>query len=153
MPEGSILEAQDEPHEPDYYNAVFERLVDAAQNDADKLIGIVAYGLYKIGKRQWIVQFRREFGRRPTDTEVRAHGKTQVETVLDGYRTQAASIVAAYTGTVLDSERPKIVAEARKGSFKQSFWPSYVASAAFAATLAILAFVLYWTGIPMPLGG
>jgi hypothetical protein len=38
-----------EPH----YNPIFERFVDPDRPEVEQLPGIVAYGLYKIAKREW----------------------------------------------------------------------------------------------------
>ena len=60
------LEKQPEPHasqtaapQPDY-NTVFQQLVSEADPAEKQLIGLVAYGLYKVSKREWVMTFRAE---------------------------------------------------------------------------------------------
>lgn len=57
-----------ESEAPDY-NPVFEQLVDKADH---KLVGLVAYGLYKLAKREWIKAHIQKGGLAPTDHEYRA---------------------------------------------------------------------------------
>ncbi len=135
----------------DFYNDVFERLVDDADEGDEQLVGLVAYGLYKIGKREWLVAFRQENGRGPTADECRLHARTQTETTLQGYKAHASKVVEAYASAVLDNATPSIVAEARIGSYWRSFWPSYTSSFAFSITLILLALILSYFGLPLPI--
>lgn len=45
------------------YNKAMEILLDGD----DDLVGLVAYALYKQSKRDWIVSYRRQYGRPPND--------------------------------------------------------------------------------------
>jgi hypothetical protein len=61
------------PADPDPYNRVLEFLVEADDLDNMDVVGVLAYGLYKLRKRDWIVQFRQaNGGRRPNDAETAA---------------------------------------------------------------------------------
>ena len=142
--------AEESAGNDNFYNTVFEQLCDGNAGDAEQLIGIVAYGIYKIGKREWVLEFIEENQRRPTPDEYRAHAKGQTQTVLDGYRSNALRLVSAYSSAAIERERPNIVADARKGTFKRAVWSSYVASAAFAASLIGLYFLLLFMGVPLP---
>lgn len=135
----------------DFYNDVFERLVDDADEGDEQLVGLVAYGLYKVGKREWLVTFRRENGRAPTEAECRLHARTQTDTTLQGYKAHASKVVEAYASAVLDGATPSIVADARIGSYWRSFWPSYTSSLAFSITLILLALILSYFGLPLPI--
>lgn len=138
----------------DFYNNVFERLVDDAEDSGHRqLIGLVAYGLYKLGKREWVISRKEEDGVSPSEETYRAYAKAQNQTVLDGYRAQAEQILGAYANSVLESERPRIFRDAIKGSFMRSFWPSLAASVAFAAILALIVVIaaLNGTGFPIDL--
>ena len=133
------------------YNSVFEQLVDEAENGAETLVGLVAYGLYKVGKREWVLDVRKETGTKPTEEQLLAHAKSQTSTVLEGYRSQAAEIVATYANAIVESERPEILKEAMRGTFMRSFWPSFAASVAFAAVLSLIVIIAAINGFGMPI--
>ena len=133
------------------YNSVFEQLVDEAEDGAETLVGLVAYGLYKVGKREWVLDVRKESGAKPTDEQLLAHAKSQTSTVLEGYRSQAAEIVATYANAIVESERPGILREAIRGTFMRSFWPSFAASVAFAAILSLIVIIAAINGFGIPI--
>ncbi len=143
--------AESEPADGDSYNAVLERLVRQDGATEEILVGLIGYGLYKLGKREWVMNFKAEHGRGPNGAEFRAHAATQTTIVLEGYRSQASEALAVYANALLEGERPKIVAEARKGEFWRSFWPSFWASMAFAALLALLVFIAAVNGADLPI--
>jgi hypothetical protein len=60
---------RDADGEPVHRNPVFDQLVP---NDRD-LVGLVAYSLYKLSKRDWIEAFREENHRDPTAAEVNVY--------------------------------------------------------------------------------
>lgn len=136
---------------PDY-NTVFEQLVGEADPADRQLIGLVAYGLYKISKREWVVTYREQNGGgKPSEDERRGHAMGQTQTILDGYRSQANEIVAGYANSILEAERPRILREALKGSFWRSFWPSFLASFAFASALSIVVIIAALMGFGLPI--
>lgn len=133
------------------YNSVFEKLVDEADGSDATLVGLVAYGFYKISKRDWAMQIRDEAGRKPTTEELHAFARSQTDTVLDGYRSQADNIVATYANSVLKTQEPVVYKKALEGSFMRSFWPSFWASVTFAVVLVMLGIVLAWQGVSLPI--
>ena len=151
------LEKQPEPHasqtaapQPDY-NTVFQQLVSEADPAEKQLIGLVAYGLYKVSKREWVMTFRAENdGNKPSEADQTALARGQTNTILDGYRSQAAELVAGYANAVLEGERPRIYKEAIAGSFMRSFWPSLAASTAFAAILSLIVIIAAINGVGLP---
>ena len=131
----------------DYYNPVFERLSAASQGP---LIGAVAYALYKTAKREWVREFKARTGRRPTEAEHKQYSSTQTDAILNAYIAQADQILGAFAGNVVRDERPKILADALKGSFWRSFWPSIWASFAFTAALLALVVIAALLGFGFP---
>ncbi|MCV0387560.1 MAG: hypothetical protein K5821_14255 [Nitrobacter sp.] len=132
------------------YNPVFEKLVDQT-DDERQLIGLVAYGLYKQSKRDWLVTFRKEKNRDPTEDEYHDHARSQTDTTLRGYVSQASELFSIYSNSIIETERPKIEAAALKGSFMSAFWPSFWSSIAFTLLLVVLGLFLYWVGVPIPI--
>jgi hypothetical protein len=89
MPE--TLEGESEPKR----NMVFSKLV---ANDKD-ITGLVAYGLYKLAKRDWAEAFRAENHRDPTDEEANVFilGE-QTPRRLENYRQLAVATLRAQGG-------------------------------------------------------
>lgn len=135
-----------EPAQPNY-NPIFERLVDSAESDHAQLQGLLAYGLYKIAKREWASEIRVQQGRGPTDAELESYIATWTPSRLDGVLGEAAQILAEYANFVINDAEPRILRNAAKGSFRRSFWSSFWATTAFAALLAVLGIILVWQGV------
>jgi hypothetical protein len=129
------------------YNPVFERLVEASDQP---LTGAIAYAFYKSSKREWVLRFRQETGRPPTDEDLRQFVATQTKATLDGYRAQAEQILANYASDVIKDERPKILAEAPQGDLWRAFWPSFRASVGFTSVLLLLALIAAILGYGLP---
>ena len=97
------------PDQTPPYNAIYEQLV----RDDDDLAGMIGYALYKQSKRAWIMRFERDEGRRPTEAEVfRSYVRAQGPHELERLRNEADATLAAYSGVVVEAERPSIVAQA-----------------------------------------
>lgn len=92
------------------YNAVFERLV----SDPQDIEGFIAYGLYKQAKREWLIAFQQQNGRRPTTTEMDAYTAHWTQTALQSLRENAESALSAYAQTAIEYERPAIEAHVLK---------------------------------------
>lgn len=93
--------------DPEAYNGVFDKLVDSA----DDLEGLLAYGLYKQHKRDWLLQHREKYGRRPTVEEERIF----VDGVLSdpsAYAHRASEAILAFADGVVTSQRDEIALEA-----------------------------------------
>lgn len=94
------------------YNPVFEKLVDGSENDSSSgLVGIVAYSLYKIAKREWMTEFTADNSRKPNDIELDQYINSWTDSRLAGVRTEANQLLAGFASYVVDQERPKIVKE------------------------------------------
>jgi len=66
-------EYQDAPEYPSehHYNKIFERLVGDIEDGGDaNLRGLLAYGFYKVAKREWVAQSREKNGNPPTGAEL-----------------------------------------------------------------------------------
>lgn len=88
----------------DKFNTIFKRLVSGP----DDLVGMVAYGIYKQEKRDWIIRFQTEKGRRPNEAEVWAFNEHFSETALARLRSEAESMLIAFAESVVESRTPDI---------------------------------------------
>lgn len=135
--------------EPLEYNPVFERLVDNEDGEG-KVVGLIAYGIYKVSKRQWVTEFRQSNGEKPSEDHMRIFAATQTEVSLDGYKAQAEQLLAAYAEAVLAEAKPKITKDAVQGLFGSSVLSSLLASFIFSIVLLALAFVAALMGYGLP---
>lgn len=142
-PADETAQADDE-----YYNPIFEKLIAAPSGP---LTGAVVYALYKVAKREWVQEFRRNNDRRPTDLEFRTHTATQTDSVLNSYIAQADQMIGRYAQIVVNDARPRIVEDALRGTFWRAVWPSFVASVIFAGILALLILIAALMGFGLPI--
>jgi hypothetical protein len=131
--------------DPDY-NPTFEELVDRAD---DTILGLIAYGYYKIAKREWASRIRAQIGRAPTDEELKAYIATWTPSQLQGVRERAAQVMAEYANNVIAAERPRILREALRGSFWRAVWPSMLASAFYTIALIMLVVIAARAGVDL----
>lgn len=82
------------------YNFIYEKLV---QGSGD-LTGLVAYGIYKQEKIQFIEQYRAE-GHEVTDEQIQDfHRSTTTSTRLESYRTHAENLLGGVVMNVLQQQ-------------------------------------------------
>lgn len=132
------------------YNPIFEQLVDGDHNQENELIGIVAYGLYKQSKREWSSRIRSAEGRGPDSQELKAYVASWTPSRINGLRTEAAEILASFSGYVIETERPNILKDALKGRFWPSVVQSMIATLLFTVLLLVLYLILNYFGVPLP---
>lgn len=94
------------------YNPVFTKLV--VDND-DKLLGMVAYGIYKTAKREWISTFEADNNRSPNGDELVAYGSTWTSQLIQNANDAATSALAEFAAGAIDEARPNILKDALKG--------------------------------------
>ena len=110
----------------------------------------MAYALYKTDKKEWIGEFRKANGRRPSAEETKTRTITQTDSVLEAYKSQVDQILAQYAAEIIAEERPKILKDALDGGFWRSFWPSFWASIAFTVILAVIVVIAAMLGFGFP---
>lgn len=87
------------------YNRVLEKLVESE----DDLVGLVAYGLHKRSKRDWLTSFREDKSRLPTADEEDAYVQGQL--LLDNLgrlRNQATAMLTSYSDYLVQQAAPEI---------------------------------------------
>jgi DNA-binding transcriptional MerR regulator len=103
--------------EKNTYNDIYSKLVE--END-DKIIGIIAYAIYKQSKIEWVKNFIKEQGKNPTEIDFNNFYKIiSTETNLNGFKTQAYDFLNEY----LDVMQEEIEEEAQEKiqQLKQNF--------------------------------
>ncbi|MBR3895571.1 MAG: hypothetical protein IKJ42_00905 [Bacteroidaceae bacterium] len=83
------------------YNFIYEKLVTAE----DDLVGLIAYGIYKKHKIEFITQIKEELQREPTQEECRSFfAASTTESQLGNYRSQAETMLLEMVGNIAGEE-------------------------------------------------
>ncbi|KMO18952.1 hypothetical protein [Methylobacterium platani] len=130
------------------YNPIFERFVPPDRAD-ENVRGLIAYGLYKIAKREWAQGLQERLGRQPTPEEQDAYIATWTDSRLRGLEQQADATLAAFAETVVTEATPAIREDALRGTSGKSIGLSIAANAIYTLILIALALVLAWGGIDL----
>lgn len=117
------------------YNTAFERLVTTD----DDIEGFIGYGLYKIAKREWLIEFQAKHGRPPSHNEFQAYADVWTPTALQSLRENAESALSAYARAVVAAETPTIAAEALRVG--RPIWKDLLIGASAALAYSILLLV------------
>ncbi|WP_051558982.1 hypothetical protein [Allorhizobium undicola] len=92
------------------YNKVLEYYIEDFGSGELDLVGILAYGLYKRQKRDWIVQYKTlNAGRKPSTQEVYAVTSSYLtEDLKNTLRNRASDILSGYADTYVQAIDPQI---------------------------------------------
>ena len=75
------------------YNFIYKELVSAD----DDLVGLIAYGIYKKHKIEFITKIKREQGREPSDEECKSFfAASTTDSQLRNYRSQAETMLSEW---------------------------------------------------------
>jgi len=128
------------------YNPLFERFYD---QDEDQVRGLIAYGLYKVAKREWSTQFVNNAQRQPTLEEIHAYHATWRDSVILGKRAEADDILESYANEIVKQERPGIIEEALRGTFWSSVLTNIVSGALYTLLLIAIIVIVRWAGVDL----
>lgn len=131
------------------YNPIFSRFVDAERDEGEQLSGLVAYGLYKVAKREWAAELGSRENRKPTELELESYIRTWTESRLRGLADQAEGVLGAYASTVVDAARPQIREDAIRGTFWSGVGLSIAANAFYTVGLILLLIILRYAGVDL----
>lgn len=93
------------------YSTIFERL--APDESDDEVVGLIAYGLYKRHKRQWIINYRRANGGQPPDeAALKTYHDHYLEDDFRRLRAEAGSMLLNFAEVIVEDRRPKIERDA-----------------------------------------
>ena len=83
------------------YNFIYKKLVTAD----DDLVGLIAYGIYKKHKIEYITRIKDTEGREPTDEECQAWCvASNTDSQLGNYRRQAEMMLSEMVGNITENE-------------------------------------------------
>src|SRR4051812_34479829 len=111
----------DQPDQPAPTRApvdpIFPRFFKEGQDPQQKVLGLIAYGLYEEARREWADDFRARDGRYPSEDELRAYERSWTASRLDGLKNGAAQILASYADTIAAHVETQALRGALKGGF------------------------------------
>jgi hypothetical protein len=131
------------------YNPIFSRFVDPERDEGEQLSGLVAYGLYKVAKREWAAELGARENRKPTELDLESYIRTWTESRLRGLADQAEGVLATYASTVVEAARPQIREEAIRGTFWAGVGLSITANAIYTIGLIVLLVILRYAGLDL----
>lgn len=124
------------------HNYIYKNLVE---NDKD-ILGIIAYGIYKKHKIEFIDKIKKEQGRIPTDEECHSFFVfSTTETQLDSYRGQAEMLLSEAVGNIAREEIVEFEKEMLKNYKKEisSCVPSNMKTICLSALAGIVSTFLF----------
>jgi len=129
------------------YNQMFESLVEGADSNEAELKGMIAYALYKRGKKEWSEDFHAKTGARPTKEDQQGYVATWTPSRIAGLVAQAEGILQSFASEIITLNKGDIEKEALRGKFWKDVGIGVVSSFAFTLLLIAIAIVLKTTGI------
>lgn len=135
------------------YNFIYEKLVSAD----DDLVGLIAYGIYKKHKIEFITKIKEEQGREPTDAECNSFfAASTTESQLQNYRSQAETMLSEMVGNIANEELKHYEDEMLRNYKKEitsclpsngkTFWTSICAGVISTLLFTVIAGVFYFIG-------
>jgi hypothetical protein len=133
----------DEPQ----FGVIFKRFYDS---EPDNVRGLVAYGLYKIAKREWTDEFYRTNGVPPERADVIRYTATWTAAMITGKQAEADDILRDYGRQLVAAAKPDIVETALKGTMLRSIGINVASAFLYTLILIGLVAVLHYAGVGLP---
>lgn len=138
---------------PNKYNYIYEKLVLAE----DDLVGLIAYGIYKKHKIEFITKIKEELQREPTQEECNSFSVASgTDTLLTSYRERAETMLSETVVNIAGEEVKKIESEMLKRykeeissclpSKARSFGSSILAGILSTLLFTVVAGIFYFVG-------
>lgn len=128
------------------HNPIFTKLV--VETD-DKLLGMVAYGIYKSSKREWIQQFQVDHSRAPEVAELHAYAATWTPQLVQNATDAASSALAEFASEAIDEARSDILEDALKGDAVRTVGLGIVSTFLYTVLLILVVIVLKAAGVDL----
>lgn len=128
------------------HNPIFTKLVTDSD---DKLLGMVAYGIYKSAKKEWILQFEADHRRPPNSDELRAYALTWTPQLIQNATDAAASALAEFASEAIDEAQPDILRDALKGNSVRSIGLGIASAFIYTVLLILLVLLLKTAGVDL----
>lgn len=138
---------------PGKYNFIYKELVTAE----DDLVGLIAYGIYKKHKIEFITKIKKEYDREPNEGECQSFfAASTTESQLKNYRSQAETLLSEMVGNIANEELARYEGEMLRNykqeitsclpSNKQTFWISIGTGILSTLLFTVIAGIFYFIG-------
>ena len=145
MNEASLQPPQAKPP----IDPIFPRFFKEGEEPQQKLIGLIAYGLYEEARREWADGFRRREGRYPSEEEARAYEQSWTASRLDGLKNAAVQVLASYADTVATQVETQTLRRALRGGFFRSVGRWLFSAIVFTAVAVGILIALSRSGVDL----
>lgn len=137
-----------EPPERPEHNPIFAQFyLDAPESE--KLRGLVAYGLYKIAKKEWAADLFERRGRSPTPEELAEYVRVWTPAQIEGKRAEAKTVLSEYADDVVEAATPGIEKAALKGSGLSAIGYGLLVNFFYTLILIGVVVILKWAGVDL----
>jgi hypothetical protein len=130
-------------------DSIFPRLVNDADASEQKLIGLIAYGLFQEAKREWVADFQIRENRYPSDEELGDYERSWTASRLQALQNAAAQVVTSYADTIMTQAERHILRNALKGSISRSAWRWLIGSVLYTGLVIGVIIILSKSGIDL----
>lgn len=128
------------------FNPIFAEFYAKAP-EAERPHALIAYGLYKIAKREWATDLFERENRAPTEADLAAYVHTWTPSQFDGKRAEARSILSAYADDVVEAAAPGIEKAALRGSWARAIGYGIAANIVYTLLLIVILLILKSQGV------
>lgn len=137
----------------DAYNPIFQKILDRAETDGDRITGYIAYGIYKELKRAYLITRSEELGepvpQEEIDTFVRTYDDGQIELIWNAANGSLATFAVNYA----EDEKEQAVRAALEDALKGNFWKNVgvttAANTVFAIGVVVVYFLFLFFGVDL----
>jgi hypothetical protein len=112
MNEQNQRDAQRAPVDP-----IFPKFRGEEADPRERLLGLIAYGLYQEALREWVDGFRQREKRFPSAEELKGYEGSWTASRLDGLKNAAVQILASYADVIATQVELQTLREARRRGF------------------------------------
>lgn len=126
------------------HNPIFTKLVSDSD---DKLLGMVAYGIYKTSKREWILASEEISGHPPSPIEITSYAATWTPQLIQNATDAASSALAEFASAAIDEARPDILKDALKGGNTRTVLLGMLSALLYTIFLVLVVVALKASGI------
>lgn len=140
------------------YNKLFETFVGPDANSKDNIDGIIAYGQYKIEKREYIIELKSLKGREPTQEELDDYERSWTLPRIENTKESARRLLGDFAINLINQEKAAFtekltkdaindtIKNAVKGSIWKDMGVNILANFAYTVILFVIAIAVYMSG-------
>jgi hypothetical protein len=126
---------------------IFPRFLGEYTDPREKLLGLIAYGLYEEARREWVDAFNIREKRYPSAEEVKGYEGSWTASRLDGLKNAAVQLLASYADVIATHVEVQTLRDAQRRGFARELGRWLVGAAVFTLLCVGLFIALGRSGI------